>query len=350
MSRPSKNQYMEIKIFHNNDEDEIFVSIEDSEASHPLSPQTSDIETCIDFSENSVKIRIKEASRVFGPEFLKRLQNSGKIKDSASEKLQNSIGNTSSSNSIQLELENLLFSPSDSIYVYPDEEIARRSPSIEQVKKLLTLLSKKSSEDQIHNFLLGEPSFIISLTCLGWNSPVAFISKPRIGSFDYKIPDFFVVTVGQGCGFSLHLIEIERSSHEIFNQDLQFSGATRQAIKQIRDWQQYLSTPSHQESFRKELLRKLRDLSETPFNELKEITTSFSLVDKNSLEQFLKDFQGHDRISMEYLIVIGRWSNLSERERARLVFENQESGENYKIITYDQMIKTAIGRPHELHP
>jgi len=334
---------MDIKFSVDQDADLVIISMQHQEILNQNQSCNNDATVEIATTADSIEITIKNASQFFNIDSLQNLQKSIKARTSRLKK------SPKFTKYVQLDLENLLFSPTDQINAYPDEDVLRISPSIEQVKDLLQLLvTEPLGEDEIHEHLVENPGFIVNLACSGWNSPVAFFSKQRIGTFNFKIPDFMVVTVGQGYGFSLHLIEIERSTHSIFNQDLQFSPESRKAIKQVSDWQQYLSISNHQDSFRAELFKKIQNLAEDQQSILNLGEQQFSFIDRIALDKLLEDFQGHSRIHIEYLIVIGRWNRLSRKEKERLIFENQERGQNYKIITYDQMIKTAIGRPNNL--
>jgi hypothetical protein len=44
-------------------------------------------------------------------------------------------------------------------------------------------------------------------------------------------------------------------------------------------------------------------------------------------------------------VVIGRWSQMTERDRRNLIAQNRHDDKLAKVITYEQLARTAYERP-----
>lgn len=65
------------------------------------------------------------------------------------------------------------------------------------------------------------------------------------------------------------------------------------------------------------------------------------------LKNVWQGFGGNENCQIDYLIIIGRWGKLTDREKKRLLYLNQtNNGLNLRIRTYDNFIRKAIEGPN----
>lgn len=145
---------------------------------------------------------------------------------------------------------------------------------------------KNGGKEEILQKFIKENPFLIS-------SSANAIPKQKLGE-DF-ITDFVLVSFFEQ-GLEYCLVELERSDHEIINNDGSLTSKTNHAIKQIHDWDIWLEK------------------------------------NKGYLQNKLKGFE-----TPNYLIVIGRSINLSEDQKAYLRSYNRD-WKNKKLLTYDDLL------------
>ncbi len=117
-------------------------------------------------------------------------------------------------------------------------ELESSLPSDEAISKLKQLLeSGEEAEAPFQTLLTDYPELLATTVMGGWKTYV--VPKPRFGS-EY-VPDFLVLGINS-IGPQWVLVEIEAAKHNIHlkNQDLSYQ--TRHAVKQIKDWREWLTT------------------------------------------------------------------------------------------------------------
>jgi hypothetical protein len=110
------------------------------------------------------------------------------------------------------EILNQIFNPSLG-WAESDQEVLQICPNYSDIEALACLLANKPGEEELQQFLEKHPQFLTGLCGWGYDSPLAFLSKPPVGTA-YKA-DFAVLAYGQG-GCGIYLIEVKRSDEELY--------------------------------------------------------------------------------------------------------------------------------------
>ena len=218
-----------------------------------------------------------------------------------------------------------------------EQNLVKMCPGFEDIKSLAALLLTEPGEEQLQVFLEEKPQFLLGLFGHGDDTDVAFITKPAVSSFHKA--DFGILNVSQG-GCSIQLIEIERSNVALFTKELTPAKALRSPMKQIRDWDQWISV--NQQTFVRDTLAVAKQL---PIFPERAKNNSFALRSSESIEQAWQHFGGYKHPHINYAIVMGRWSRLSPEEQDRLIFMNARDNHLHRIYTYDQVARRAYNRP-----
>ncbi len=164
-----------------------------------------------------------------------------------------------------------------------------------EVHEFEDLLNKSEKEEEVHQYLKNNSSL------LGITSLIKPISKFKLGS-EY-IPDFVIRETIEGCIF----IEIEKANLRLFkrNPEIEKTQELNHAIQQIDNWRSWISQ------------------------------------NYDYLKKHLPDVG----IKPTFWIIAGRTINLEQDEKNKLEELNQLYKEQYKILTYDDIlekIKTII--------
>ncbi|WP_300645789.1 hypothetical protein [Nocardioides sp.] len=111
-------------------------------------------------------------------------------------------------------------------------------PSPEAIRSLEELLeSGVTDEEPFQKLVTRYPALLASTVVGGWKTFV--IPKQRLGS-EY-VPDFLVLGLNS-VGPEWVTVELEAPRHKILNQDGSLSGPTRQGVKQVQDWREWLTS------------------------------------------------------------------------------------------------------------
>jgi hypothetical protein len=211
-------------------------------------------------------------------------------------------------------------------------------PTFDDAVAFAKLLLTNPLEEDFQRFLVDRHHLVLRATQSGDDNTQGLLSKPPIGIF--KKADFCVFRIGQG-GCSIIFVEIENAIDILFNKDLTFSKKMRVARNQVDDWKQYIAT-SHG-TVVKDLVKILK---ESPMYPEKSPTGSFRLREPERIEQAWNGFGGYENCYIGYYIIIGRWSKLSQEEKERLIYLNNENRANGVYIrTYEQIIRKAFDGP-----
>jgi len=230
-----------------------------------------------------------------------------------------------------------IFDPSVLTTELPKHEL-NKPPSLKDIESLASLIAEEKEEESFQQFLSKNPHFLFRLTPSSDDTVLGFLNKPPISNFN--IADFGIYIVNQG-GCRVFLIEIERPSDKLFTKALTPAKKLQVALGQIHDWNEWLQT--NRETF---VRSSFKILKESPRFPKKRKNGSFIYCSPEHLEGSWAGFGGDHFCTFEYLILIGRWSKLSEREKNRLVYYNRSyESQNIKIRTYDNFIRKAIEGP-----
>jgi hypothetical protein len=213
-----------------------------------------------------------------------------------------------------------------------------KPPTFKQIEEFAKLIAQDKSEETFHQFLSRHPHFLFRLAPSTDDTTLAFISKPPISNFNTA--DFGLLTVSQG-GCRLFLIELERPSDRLFTSKLTPAKKLQTAMGQVHDWDQWVR--NNRQTFMNTMMRILKD-AET--SKKKHKSGTHTLCDIERLEGIWNGFGGIEHCTFEYLIVIGRWSKLTIKERERLMYLNSNTEQtNLRIRTYDNLARKVIDGP-----
>jgi hypothetical protein len=218
-----------------------------------------------------------------------------------------------------------------------DQQGVVLSPGYEDIKAFAALLVTEPPEEHLQSFLEDHPQFLMGMADSGDESNAAFISKPPIGT-QYRA-DFAILRTNQG-GAWIQLVELERASTNLFTQKGTPARLLQSAMGQVRDWHQWITL--NQQTFVRDTVEMAKRLPQYPD---RSENKSFRLRSADSLERSWRAFGGYDNPAISYTIIVGRWANLSEEHRKRLVFLNRHDSNLHKINTYDQITRNAFARP-----
>ncbi len=211
-------------------------------------------------------------------------------------------------------------------------------PTYREIVQIAKLIAEDESEETFQRYLAMHPNLFFRLVPSTDDSVIGFLCKPPISNFNFA--DFMIFTFSQG-GDKVFLIEIERPSDCLFTRKLTPARKLTTALGQVDDWKQWIQ--QNKQTF---LNTTLRLLTEAPEHSANTNGGSFKYWNNYRIENLWKGFGGNDYATLEFLILIGRWSKLTKREQERLIFFNQShDDENLRIRTYDNFIRRAIEGP-----
>lgn len=211
-------------------------------------------------------------------------------------------------------------------------------PTFSEVKDVAQLILDDKSEESFQQFFVNHPHFLLRSLPGSGDMTLGLITKPPVGSF-YNA-DFAVFTVGQGC-CGISLIELERPSDNLFTSKLTPAKKLQTALGQVDDWNEWLT--NNQKTF---ISTGLELLKKAPLFPDKAYNGSFKTKSNKHIDNTWNAFGGFETCYISNLIIIGRWSKLSDKERKRLLFyNNKHRSINFQIRTYDQLIRQGYDGP-----
>jgi hypothetical protein len=206
-------------------------------------------------------------------------------------------------------------------------------PTTQDLFALCNLLAQEPGEEALQQLLEDRPGFITGLSGGPDNSDLAVIFKPPVG-ISFKA-DFCVLQAHQG-GAAAHLIEIESAHERLFTNGGRVAKRLAGAITQVEDWSIWIKR--NERHFAEELLGLAKRLPH--IQDFKSGDRGFRLCDPDNLEALWRAFGGLDSPFYAYSIIVGRWSQLTAAEKARLLNRNR-NGERVRIYTYEQLARVA---------
>jgi hypothetical protein len=211
------------------------------------------------------------------------------------------------------------------------------SSGFPDIKAFAALLAEDPQEEELQTFLESRPQILTGLCGQGDDSTIGFLTKPPVGTKFHA--DFAILTIGQG-GCGIELIEIERSSHPLFTQKGTPSRYLQAALGQVQDWSEWII--SNQGTFVRDTLQLLKNSEEYP---ARSDNGNFRTFSREHIDKGWQAFHGFDDPYISYTIIIGRWSQLSEEHRRRLVTTNRKNQSHTRIWTYEQVARRSYERP-----
>ncbi len=172
---------------------------------------------------------------------------------------------------------------------------------------ILSITGKKN-ENEIQFFLENNPDLIPTPYLLNHGLHFDFIIS-KLAISDQLKSDFAYLTKSSVEWVAV-LMELEASNKRIFNdndKNINFSAEFNNAYDQILSWRAYLQ--SHQEEFKNKLIYLLAHMSDNP-------------------------------ISFQYILIIGRSSELTTNERKSLFAQKNKDG--IRVMTYDSLIRAYL--------
>ncbi len=215
------------------------------------------------------------------------------------------------------------------------------APTYQDIIDFIKIIIEDKSEESLQKFISKHPNFIFKLMPSTDDTILTLISKAPIGNF--KVSDYVMLIVSQG-GCAVYMIEIERPSDRLFTNKLTPAQKLAGALGQVNDWKEHIL--KNQQSFLNSLFTITQAL---PLIPNKTANGSFNFFGSKQIRKNWLGFGGDEYCHFEYLIVIGRWSNLTSREKEKLIFLNNNlSKEGIRVRTFDNLIRKAIDGPKYL--
>jgi hypothetical protein len=214
------------------------------------------------------------------------------------------------------------------------KRIRAPTPGPAELFELCELLATEPREEALQRFIERNVGFLTGLVGTRDDVDLAILFKPPIGTL-YKA-DFCVLHSNQG-GSTAFLFEIETSHDRLFIQNGAPSQRLAYAIKQTEDWRIWID--SNAIHYAKELIRMAKALP--LLGEHDANSSGVRLSDPDRLEQTWNTFGGGECPNFSYTIVIGRWSALSDSEKARVISRNRHQGHFQRVLTYEQVGRLA---------
>ncbi len=225
----------------------------------------------------------------------------------------------------------------DTGYARDDADVLQTCPNYVDLVAYAELLSTDPSEEALQQFIERCPQFLMGLYGWGDDSVLAFVTKPAIGvSFR---ADFALLQYGQG-GCCIHFVELEPSAERLFTKAGHRAKRHNGAFTQCRDWMSWANM--NKTTFVRDVLASVREL---PLYPERSHNGSFRRREFAQIESAWRGFGGYDDPFIQCTIVIGRWSQMNEKDKRHLIAQNRHDDKLAKVITYEQLARTAYERP-----
>lgn len=212
------------------------------------------------------------------------------------------------------------------------------SPGYYALSAFASLLAKEHTEEDLQRFLANFPQFLMGSFGTRDDGDLALLYKPSVGT--RFVADFGLLKYSQG-GTGIVLVELEPSNVQLFTRAGTPARHLQHALGQLEDWRQWIK--SNKDTFARDTVEAAKRAA--PYSPEKHQPQSLRFKSSNNIQGLWDGFGGNDYLYLRYAIVIGRWANLSEEHRKRLIYYNQEHQNQQDIYTYDQIARKALVRP-----
>lgn len=212
------------------------------------------------------------------------------------------------------------------------------SPGYYALSDFASLLAKDHTEEDLQRFLSAYPQFLMGSFGTRDDGDLALLYKPRVGiGF---VADFGLLKYSQG-GTGIVLVELELSNVPLFTQAGTPARHLQHALGQLEDWRQWIKL--NKDTFVRDMVEAAKRAA--PYSPEDHQPKSVRFKSSKNLQRLWDGFGGNDYVYVRYAIVIGRWANLSEEHRKRLIHYNQAHKNQQDVYTYDQIARKALVRP-----
>jgi hypothetical protein len=225
----------------------------------------------------------------------------------------------------------------DTGYGQTDADVLASCPNYSKLAAFAAVLAVDPKEEALQQFIEAHPELLMGLFGWGDDSVLAFLTKPSVGT-KFRA-DFGVLQYGQG-GCCVHLVELEPSNEHLFTKSGNRAQRHNSALTQVRDWNAWIQP--NKATFVRDLFETIRELPLFP--ELS-LNGSFRRRDYDSIERSWRGFGGFEDPLIDCTIVIGRWSKMTHAERSHLLTQNRHDNKLARVITYEQLARSAFERP-----
>ncbi len=203
---------------------------------------------------------------------------------------------------------------------------------------LLRAINSTSGERAIHRYLKCHPEPILYVFDRGWQFELC-ISEFEFAN-DFRA-DFAVLGAHSGACF-VYFVELESPSARLYLKDGTPSKALRIALRQTRDWQEWIRRDP--DGLRKCLRKAIR----------LRVNSGKVLVPDDATKAYARLSAPETFIEAHFCIVIARRDRLALDEQRRRATEPLHSG-GVQIATYDRLLDAARlldarGRQHHSRP
>lgn len=208
------------------------------------------------------------------------------------------------------------------------------APDTNDLYALCNLLAEDPAEERLQCLLEERPGFITGLVGGPDNADLAVLFKPPVG-FQYKA-DFCVLQAHQG-GAVAWLIEIETAHEALFTRFGNDARRLSHSLKQVEDWKIWIEREPV--TYAKELVRLAK--ATKPLEDHVPGQRGFRLCEADHLESLWAGFGGFKQPLFRYVLIIGRWSRLADKEKVRIINRNRQDAGPVRIYTFEQLARGA---------
>ncbi|MCE9558430.1 MAG: DUF4263 domain-containing protein, partial [Armatimonadetes bacterium] len=207
------------------------------------------------------------------------------------------------------------------------------APTFADLQHFGALIVDNASEEQFQLFVERVPSMLAGAVHWGADDNfLGMISKPRVGDL---YADFATFVISQG-GASITLVEIEKPNSVMFTRSGMLTGDLRTADSQVEKWRAYLRT--NQKAFVREIVDRL--CKAPMYSEATDGT--FRTRPPEDIQSGWQGFGGYDYEVVRFLVVCGRWSQMSFQERKWFLASSTDRESHYKLRTFEQLARDAF--------
>jgi hypothetical protein len=211
------------------------------------------------------------------------------------------------------------------------------APGAGELFELCELLAAAPAERELQTFFQRNVGFLTGLFGTNDNLDLAVLFQPPIGT--HHRADFCILQVSQG-GALACLVEIESCHERLYTRARIPARRLNGALGQLDDWQSRIDRDPiyHAREFI-EAACKLPLLGKVSAE-----ASGVRFRREEEIRNLWYGFGGFEVPTFSYVVVMGRWSQLSADEKMRLIDFNRSNQGHRKIYTYEQLARQANAR------
>ena len=210
------------------------------------------------------------------------------------------------------------------------------APGAAELFELCELMAGQPAELDLQAFFQRNVGFLTGVFGTNDNLDLAVLFQPQIGT--HHRADFCVLQISQG-GARACLIEIESCHEKLYTKALTPAKRLNGALGQLDDWQARIDRdPDYHAKALVEAACKL------PMGQFSGNPSGVRFRKTGDIENLWRAFGGLDVPTFSYVVVMGRWSQLNTKEKARLIDFNRMNQGHRTLYTYEQLARQANTR------